>query len=323
MPVLHPQIDAPVSPAAPPADDAPHTSLLADYLELFKVRVTTMIVITGAAGFCLGEMRSGISTFNFGLIHAISGIAIVSSGASALNQVLERRIDRLMHRTMNRPLAAGRFSLAHGLFMGFATIFLGSFWLAMMNPLTGLLTLLTAIFYVAIYTPLKRITTLATFFGAFPGAMPPLLGWTAARGMIEWPAVALFAILFVWQFPHFMAIGWMHREEYGRAGIKVLPVTEPDGRSTVIEALAYAVLMIPVSLTPFYLHMTGWPYAVAAVLLSAAYLYYTIRFARITTAPPAESLTIARTLLRASVIYLPLLLAAMMANAKGRILLLP
>ena len=323
MSVVHAQSDSQIPPAATPVDAAARPSLLADYAELFKVRVTTMIVITGGAGFYLASLKSGISSFNPGLLHALSGIAVVSSGASALNQVLERRIDKLMHRTMNRPLAAGRFSLAHGLIMGFATIFLGSLWLAMMNPLTGLLTLLTAIFYVAIYTPLKRITTLATFFGAFPGAMPPLLGWTAARGMIEWPAVALFAILFVWQFPHFMAIGWMHREEYGRAGIRVLPVTEPDGRSTVVEALAYAVLMIPVSLTPLYLHMTGWPYGVAAVLLSSGYLYYTIRFARITTVPPAESLAIARTLLRASVIYHPLLLACMMADAKGRIFLLP
>jgi protoheme IX farnesyltransferase len=309
--------------ATPAASAAAAPSLLADYAELFKFRVTAMIVITGAAGFYLGSIRSGISAFNPGLLHALSGIATVSCGASALNQVLERRIDSLMRRTRNRPMAAGRFSFAHGLFMGFATIILGSLWLAQMNVTTGLLTLLTAIGYIAIYTPLKRITTLNTFFGAFPGAMPPLLGWTAARGTIEWPAVALFAILFVWQFPHFMAIGWMHRDEYARAGIRVLPVTEPDGRSTVVEALFYAVLMIPVSLLPVYLHMDGWPYGVAALLLSVGYLIYTLRFARITTATPAESLTIARTLLRASIIYLPLLLACMMADAQGRIVLLP
>jgi len=319
MPSVHAQIDE--SSAAPAAAVQP--SLFADYVELFKLRVTAMIVITGAAGFCLGSLRSGISTFNSGLLHALSGIAIVSCGASALNQVLERHIDALMHRTRNRPLAAGRFSLAHGLVMGFATIIFGSLWLALMNPLTGLLTLLTAIGYVAIYTPLKRITTLNTFIGAFPGAMPPLLGWTAARGMIEWPAVALFAILFVWQFPHFMAIGWMHRDDYARAGIKVLPVTEPDGRSTVVEALVYAIIMIPVSLLPVYLHVTGWPYGAAAILLGCGYLWFTIRFAHITTAPPAESLAIARLLLRASIIYLPLLLACMMADANGRILLLP
>jgi len=319
MPALRTQIDASL-----PADEAKTGhSLIADYIELFKLRVTTMIVITGGAGFYLASLKSGISSFNFGLLHALAGIAIVSCGASALNQVLERRTDALMKRTRNRPLAAGRMSFAHGLILGFLAIALGSLWLAQMNVITGLLTLLTAIGYVAIYTPLKRITTLATFLGAFPGAMPPLLGWTAVRGQIEWPAVALFAILFVWQFPHFMAIGWLHREEYGRAGIKVLPVTEPDGRSTVVEALAYAVLMIPVSLAPVYLHMDGMLYGAAAIILGAGYLLYTIRFARITRTPPEESRIIARNLLKASVIYLPLLLAAMMADAQGRIVLIP
>jgi len=319
MPALRTQIDASL-----PADKAEaRHSLLTDYIELFKLRVTTMIVITGGAGFYLASLKSGISSFNTGLLHALAGIAIVSCGASALNQVLERRTDALMTRTRNRPLAAGRMSFAHGLILGFLAIALGSLWLAEMNVITGLLTLLTAIGYVAIYTPLKRITTLATFLGAFPGAMPPLLGWTAVRGQIEWPAVALFSILFVWQFPHFMAIGWLHREEYARAGIKVLPVTEPDGKSTVVEALAYAVLMLPVSLAPVWLHMDGVLYGIAALVLGAGYLLYTIKFARIMKTPPEESRIIARNLLKASVIYLPLLLAAMMADAKGRIVLLP
>jgi protoheme IX farnesyltransferase len=295
-------------------------SLAADYAELFKLRVTTMIVITGGAGFYLASLRSGISPFNSGLLHALSGIAIVSCGASALNQVLERRTDALMTRTANRPLAANRIGFAHGLILGFAAIMLGSLWLAQLNFLTGLLTLLTAIGYVAIYTPLKRITTLATFLGAFPGAMPPLLGWTAVRGQIEWPAVALFSILFVWQFPHFMAIGWLYREQYGRAGIKVLPVTEPGGLSTVVEALTYAMLMIPVSLAPVWLHMDGKLYGVAAVLLGAGYLFYTIRFARITKTTYEDSRILARNLLKASVIYLPLLLAAMMADATGKLI---
>jgi protoheme IX farnesyltransferase len=316
MPALRTQIDTSLT-----ADNAEvRHSLVADYIELFKLRVTTMIVITGGAGFYLASLKSEISPFNTGLLHALSGIAIVSCGASALNQVMERRTDALMQRTANRPLAAGRMSFAHGLILGFAAIVLGSLWLAQMNFLTGLLTLLTAIGYVAIYTPLKRITTLATFLGAFPGAMPPLLGWTAVRGQIEWPAVALFSILFVWQFPHFMAIGWLYREQYGRAGIKVLPVTEPGGLSTVVEALTYAVLMIPVSLAPVYLHMDGKLYGVAAVLLGAGYLWFTIRFARITKATEADSRVLARNLLKASVIYLPLLLAAMMADATGKLI---
>ena len=300
-------------------------TLLADYVTLFKVRVSTMVIITAGAGFYLGSLRSGISPFHAGLIRALAGIAVVTCGSSALNQALERRTDAHMRRTSNRPMAAGRISLAHGLLLGFAAIFLGSLYLAYTtNLLTGTLTLLTAIGYVGIYTPLKRITPINTFIGAFPGALPPLIGWTAARGVIEWPAVALFAILFVWQFPHFMAIGWMYRDDYAAAGIRLTP-TQPDAqdaaRSTVIQSLFYAVLMIPVSLWPTWLGTTGNFYAAAATILSAGYLWYTIRFARIVRAPLAPNARVyARDLLKASVIYLPLLMAAMMLDAKGRLL---
>ncbi len=299
--------------------------MLGDYATLFKPRVTLMIVITAGAGFYLGSLRSGISPFHAGLIQALIGIAIVTCGSSALNQVLERKTDLLMRRTANRPMAAGRIGFAHGLILGFAAIFLGSLYLAYItNPLTATLTLLTAISYVAIYTPLKRVTTVNTFIGAFPGALPPLIGWTAARGVIEWPAVALFAILFVWQFPHFMAIGWMYRKDYRDAGIRLtttLPNTPYAARSTVVQSLFYAVLMIPVSLWPVSLGITGVTYGVAASVLGIGYLWYTIRFARITRHPNApESRQYARDLLRISVIYLPLLLAAMMLDAKGRLL---
>jgi heme o synthase len=302
----------------------PH-SLLADYATLFKLRISTMVIITAGAGFYLGSLRSGISPFHAGLLQALVGIAVVTCGSSALNQALERKSDSLMRRTADRPMAAGRISLAHGLILGFTATFLGSLYLAYTtNLLTGTLTLLTAIGYVAIYTPLKRVTTINTFIGAFPGALPPLIGWTAARGVIEWPGVALFAILFVWQFPHFMAIGWMYREDYARAGIRLtpnLPNTRYAAQSTVIQALFYAVLMIPVSLWPAALHTTGHLYATAASLLGAGYLWYTIRFARILRDPTSEtSLVAARNLLRASILYLPLLLAAMMLDAKGRLL---
>jgi protoheme IX farnesyltransferase len=299
--------------------------LFADYSTLFKVRVTVMVIITAAAGFYLGSLASGISPFHAGLVQALAGIAVVTCGSSALNQALERRTDALMRRTSNRPMAAGRISLAHGLILGFATVFLGSLYLAYTtNLLTGTLTLLTAISYVGIYTPLKRITVVNTFIGAFPGALPPLIGWTAVRGVIEWPAVALFAILFVWQFPHFMAIGWMYRDDYSAAGIRLTP-TQPDeqfaARSTVIQSLFYAVLMVPVSLWPTWLGVTGWIYGVVAAVLSLGYLWYTVRFARITRSPNSpESRTYARDLLKASVIYLPLLMAAMMLDAKGRLL---
>jgi protoheme IX farnesyltransferase len=314
------------APAVLPAHSAAVTpTLLADYATLFKLRVTLMIVITAGAGFYLGSLRSGISPFHAGLIQTLVGIAIVSCGSSALNQALERKTDSLMRRTANRPMAAGRIGFAHGLIVGFAAIFMGSLYLAYTtNLLTGTLTLITAISYVAIYTPLKRVTTINTFIGAFPGALPPLIGWTAVRGIIEWPAVALFAILFVWQFPHFMAIGWMYREEYARAGIRLTPTLANSSyaaRSTVVQSLFYAVLMIPVTLWAVSLGITGYGYGLTAILLGLGYLWYTLRFARIIRDPEsAASRQYARDLLRASVIYLPLLLAAMMLNAKGRLL---
>jgi protoheme IX farnesyltransferase len=190
-------------------------------------------------------------------------------------------------------------------------------WLALTtNLLTVALALLTAFTYVAIYTPLKRVTALATFIGAFPGAMGPMLGWTAARGQIEWPAVALFAILFVWQFPHFMSIAWLYRDDYARAGIRMLPVVQPDGLSTVAQALFFAVVMIPVSLAPWMLGMTTLTYAALALALGLLYLAYTIRFARILRAETEdESRRLARDLLKVSVLYLPLLFTALMLCA--------
>jgi protoheme IX farnesyltransferase len=302
----------------------PHT-LATDYLTLFKPRVSVMVLITAAAGFILGSLRSDVSPFNLGFVEALFGIGVVTCGSAALNQALERRTDRRMPRTADRPMAQHRISLAHGLLIGFAAVFLGSLYLAFTtNLLTGTLTLLTAVSYVGIYTPLKRITTINTFLGAFPGALPPLIGWTAARGLIEWPAVALFAILFVWQFPHFMAIGWLYREDYARGGIRLtatLPNRRWAARSTAIQSIFYAVLMIPVSLWPVWLHVTGLPYGIAAVILDLGYLWYTIRFMRIVRdLPPQESRGLARNLLKASVIYLPLLMAAMALDARGRLL---
>lgn len=297
-------------------------SLVNDYVELFKVRVTALVVMTAWAGFYLGSMRSGLSSVRPVMLEALLGIGMVSAGAAALNEAIERKLDARMIRTSKRPMATGRISLLHGVSVALFVIAAGGTLLALRtNMTTAVLTLLTATLYVVLYTPLKRLTTIATFIGAFPGAMPPLLGWTAARGQIEWPGVALFAILFVWQFPHFMAISWLYKEDYARAGIKMLPVVQPDGWSTVLEALTYAVLMIPVSLLPVYLHMVGHIYAVIALILGVIYLAYTIRFARIPWASKrsqAESKMYARDLLKVSVIYLPLLLTALMLNAAGR-----
>jgi protoheme IX farnesyltransferase len=287
---------------------------------LFKVKVVGLVLVTGWGGFYLGSMQSGISTMQRGLLDTLLGIGLVSAGAGALNEALERRIDARMKRTADRPMAAGRFSLAQGVVAGLGALALGAVWLALTtNLLTVALALLTAFGYVAIYTPLKRFTALATFIGAFPGAMGPLLGWTAARGRIEWPALALFAILFVWQFPHFMAIAWLYRDDYARAGIRMLPVVQPDGRSTVAEALFFAVLMIPVSLAPWRLGIASAAYAVLAIVLGLVYLAYTVRFARILRAKTeTESRMLAHDLLKVSVLYLPLLFTTLMLCATRR-----
>ncbi len=310
-----------IAASIPDVRAVPGKSMLSDYVELLKPRVTLMVLITGAAGFYLGSLRSGISPFNLQGVETMFGMAAVTGGSSTLNQALERRTDALMPRTARRPMAARRLSFAHGLIFGLLLIGLGSAFLAVTtNPITGMLTLLTAISYVAIYTPLKRISMVATFVGAFPGALPPLIGWTASRGRIEWAAVALFAILFVWQFPHFEAIGWLYRDDYARAGIRVTAVASPGGWATAAQALFYAVLMLPVSLWPVWLGTSGRLYGAFAMILGAVYLFYTLRFTRITCdLEPAQSRKIARDLLKVSVIYLPLLLAAMMLNAQGRI----
>jgi heme o synthase len=295
-------------------------TLIHDLRELFKVKVVGLVLVTGWGGFYLGSLQSGISSVQVGLLETLLGIGLVSAGAGALNEALERTTDARMVRTADRPLASGRFPLAAGVAAGIGALALGALCLLLRtNLITVSLALLTAFTYVAIYTPLKRVTTLATFIGAFPGAMGPMLGWTAARGRIEWPAVALFAILFVWQFPHFMSICWLYREDYARAGIRMLPVVQPDGLSTVVEALFYAVLMIPVSLAPWRLGMTGVSYAIVAAVLGLVYLAYTIRFARILRArSEAESRMLARDLLKVSVLYLPLLFTALMLCAVGK-----
>jgi protoheme IX farnesyltransferase len=330
-PVPHAAVSAKL--AATPAESPPRAqahihapspgataTLIHDLRELFKVKVVSMVLVTGWGGFYLGSMQSGISSVQPGLLDALFGIGLVSAGAGALNEALERKTDARMIRTANRPLASGRYSLAEGIFAGLAALILGAVWLLLRtNLLTVALALLTAFSYVAIYTPLKRFTSLATFIGAFPGAMGPLLGWTAARGRIEWPGVALFAILFVWQFPHFMAISWLYRDDYSRAGIRMLPVVQPDGWSTVAEALFFAVVMIPVSLAPWFLGTANIVYAVLAVLLGLLYLAYTVRFAGILrTRDEAASRMLARDLLKVSVLYLPLLFTTLMLCARQK-----
>src|SRR5512146_1872821 len=182
-------------------------SLLRDYAELTKARVTSLIMMTAWCGFYFGAQKSGISSLSWTLLHAVMGIGLVSGGTAALNEVMERDLDALMRRTASRPLPTGRMSELHGLLAGLALIIGGALYLGLAtNALTGWLTLATSVVYLGAYTPLKRVHPICTFIGAFPGAMPPLLGWTAIRGRLDWEAFILFAILFFWQFPHFHSI---------------------------------------------------------------------------------------------------------------------
>jgi protoheme IX farnesyltransferase len=208
-------------------------------------------------------------------------------------------------------------SVFHATAVGLIAGLGGSVYLAIFtNPLTGLLTLLTSVVYLAAYTPLKRISPICTFVGAFPGAMPGVLGWTAIRGGLEWETLVLFAILFVWQFPHFFSIAWLYREDYAKGGIKMLPVVEEDGRSTGHRILAYSIALIPISVLPSLMGMAGRLYLIGAVLLSVALLYFGVRlaFAGLPLSTSASKMR-ARHVLQATVIYLPLLFALMMVNS--------
>jgi len=293
------------------------SSLLRDYTELTKLRVTTLIILTAWCGYFFGAHKAGESWLSFGLFHALLGIGLVSSGTAALNEVMEHDVDGHMRRTALRPIPAGRMTLGHAMIVGLLMSIGGSFYLAIFtNPLTGFLTFLTSAVYLAAYTPLKRVSPICTFVGAFPGAMPGVLGWTAVRGHLEWGTLVLFAILFVWQFPHFFSIAWLYREDYERGGIRMLPVVEEDGRSTARRILVYSVALIPISLLPSYMGMAGRIYLVGALVLGLAMLYFGIRLAFLNLPlAAARSKMRARHVLQATVIYLPLLFALMMGNS--------
>jgi protoheme IX farnesyltransferase len=293
------------------------TSVVRDYAELMKARVTTLIVMTAWCGYYFAAQKAGVSSLNWGLFHALLGIGLVSSGTAALNEVMEHDVDKHMRRTAQRPLPAGRMTIFHATAAGVLATLGGSIYLAVFcNPLTGLLTLLTSVVYLAAYTPLKRISPICTFVGAFPGAMPGVLGWAAARGRLEWGTLILFAILFVWQFPHFFSIAWLYREDYASGGIRMLPVVEDDGRSTARRIVAYSLILIPLSALPSFFGMAGKIYLVGAVILGIALFYFGARLAFLKmpiTAPRSKML--ARHVLQATVIYLPLLFALMMGNS--------
>jgi heme o synthase len=279
---------------------------LAAFAELTKPRITFLIVLTSAAGFALASP----GRINYpAMLSAMFGIALLSSGIATLNQYIERDLDALMRRTADRPLPTGRLLPWEALLFGSGLTVLAEVYLAVMvNPLSAVLGLTVIAGYLFAYTPLKTRTTLSTMVGAFPGAVPPLIGWAAARGSIGIEAWVLFAILFLWQFPHFLAIAWMYREDYGRAGILMLPVVEPDGRVTAQQIVVYTILLLPVSLIPTVLGISGKVYLYGAIILGLLFLYSSVRAAL------SKSRQEARRLLLASVIYLPLLFILMVLN---------
>lgn len=292
---------------------------LADLGILLKPRVTALIVMSAWCGFYFAAHKSGVRALDslHLLAFALIGVGLVAGGTAALNQVLERDSDAHMQRTAIRPLPAHRLRTREALLFGLVGLFAGLLLLATKtNLLTSALALATSLSYLGLYTPLKKISPWCTFVGAFPGAMPPVLGWAALRGRLEWETLVLFAILFLWQFPHFFSIAWLYSEDYESAGIRMLPVVEKDGRSTVHQTLIFGLLLIPASLLPFRLHMSGLVYVVGAALLSGVYFYFATRLGADHLKPAeAQSKKNARDLLRASVLYLPLLFALMMLNA--------
>jgi len=293
-------------------------ALLRDYSELTKARITSLIVLTAWCGYFFGAHRSSESSWSMGLLHALLGVALVSSGTAALNEVLEANVDGRMRRTAMRPLPSGRMSRAHAATVGLVLTLGGSAYLAVLaNPLTGLLVFLTALVYLAAYTPLKKVSPICTFVGAFPGAMPVVLGWTAARGRIETETLVLFAIMFVWQFPHFLSIAWLYREDYEQGEIRMLPVVEAEGKSTIWRILAYSAALIPVSVLPAAVGLAGRVYVVGAVLMGAMLFRVSMGMALAKQpATAAASKAPARRLLRATIVYLPALFVLMMVSGK-------
>ena len=276
------------------------------YLELTKPRITWLILMSTGIGYFFGA-RAGWHWLT--LLHTIIGTGLIASGTAALNQWYEREADAKMRRTQERPLPSGRLAPGRALVFGALISIAGFVELAAeVNLLAAMLGLFTLASYLFIYTPLKQRTPHSTTIGARPGAMPPLIGYAAASGTLTADAWVLFAILFLWQFPHFYAIAWMYREDYERAGIRMLPVVEPDGESTARQILLYSLALIPISLIPKFLSMTGDIYLFGAALLGSFFLYAGYRVTWNRTRQQA------RRVLLASVVYLPLLYGLMLLD---------
>ena len=294
-------------PLAPPAGWANLLARAADYVELTKPRVAVLVLFTVGSGVLLA---GGLGVSLLVLVNTVLGTALVAGGASALNQLLERHSDRLMKRTRNRPLPAGRLRprqvLAFGLLLGAGGV--AYLALALRQPWAALIAAFTFASYVFVYTPLKRRTTLNTLVGAVPGALPPVIGWAAVRGPLDLNAAALFLIVFLWQVPHFLAIAWIYRDDYGRAGLRMLPVSDSRGGLTSCCMVTYCLTLIAVSLLPAALGAAGPLYLAGALALGLGFLASTVAF--MVTAAQRQ----ARWVLRASLVYLPVLLALLLAD---------
>lgn len=286
--------------------DARRASNLGDYAALTKPRLNFLVVLTSAAGYYLG----GHTQPHLWLMaQAVAGTALVAGGAAVLNQVYERDTDGMMRRTMRRPLPDRRVSPGDARTFGLALASGGLALLAFTaNAVAALLALATLVVYLVIYTPMKRRSSAATLVGAIPGALPPLIGWAAAHGSIALGGWTLFAIVFLWQIPHFMAIAWMYRDDYRSAGFPMLPVIEPDGRRTGRQAVMYAAALLPLSLAPTFVGLSGWIYFCVALVLGAAFLTLAARFAA------ARTERAARWLFLGSIGYLPLIWATMVLD---------
>ena len=292
------------------------SSLLRDYAELFKARVTTLIVITAWCGYYFGAARAEVTSLSWTLVHALLGIALVSGGTAGMNEVMERDLDARMRRTARRPLVTQSMSVLHAALVSIFLIVGGTIYLALAtNWLTAALTFGTSLVYLGFYTPLKTVSPICTFIGAIPGAMPPVLGWTAVRGRLDWEALILFAIVFFWQFPHFHAIALLYRDDYASAGIRMLPVVERSGRTTAEAIVFYSLALTAATLAPTLLGMTGYIYFFSALVLGLWVSWVGLKIFRARLNPSApEAKVLARNLLKATVLYLPLLFAVMMLN---------
>ena len=298
--------DSPIEAATIAVPDPRRASVFADYLALTKPRLNLLVVATSAAGYYLGTTGA---TDVVSMAEAVVGTALVAGGAAVLNQLYERDTDALMRRTRLRPLPAGRVTPNDARIFGMALSAAGLVLLAARaNWLSAALALATLLTYLAIYTPMKRRTPLSTIVGAVPGALPALIGWTASRGRVDLSGAALFAIVFCWQLPHFMAIAWLYRDDYAKAGFPMLPVIDPDGRRAGKQAVYWGFLLLLVSVAPTFTGLAGTFYGVVALVLGAALFWLAARFAG------ARNEATARALFFGSITYLPLLWIAMIAN---------